>query len=207
MIFAVIGAINGDLEALECALAGADEQGMLVILQTGNVAVGRAHSNEVVARLRERNILCVQGERDRELVRFARKPQSWRARWDEETLSQMTAASDAITSQHLEWLNTLPRARHLELEGTAICLCHGTPAAQAELLSPQMPLAKLERVREMDPAQVILCGGASESFSRSIGETLLCGIGPLRRGDGAVELCVVSTEEETARLMVQELAR
>lgn len=194
MIFAVVGAVNGQLDALERALDFIEQRGILLTLQAGDVAVGGEAPNEVIALLALKKIPCVQGEQDRELIRFARKPQSWRARWDEATLTGMSAARDRLSSRNLEWLNALPRTKHLEAEGKSICLCHGSPASQAEIVAADLPLAKFERLREMEPVDVLLCGGASESFAMPVAESLVCGIGPLRSEEDRLEVCFVSTE-------------
>ena len=51
------------------------------------------------------------------------------------------------------WL--LPRLLRREVDGASICVCHGTPAAQAEVLSPDLPLARFERLVRDSPFRCV----------------------------------------------------
>jgi hypothetical protein len=70
MIFAAIGSINGNKNALESALDAIAETGIQTILHTGDAIMGGDGGNEVIALLEKYGVICVQGNKDRMVVRY-----------------------------------------------------------------------------------------------------------------------------------------
>ncbi|MBI3118576.1 MAG: metallophosphoesterase family protein [Candidatus Hydrogenedentes bacterium] len=211
MIAAVLGAVEGNVSALGAALDHISHLGIHTVFQTGHLAVGGPAPNEVTERLRVSDIPAVQGEMDRQLLRYARKPDAWRNRLVREgerprgpvranLIADFEAALAALTTENLEWLNRLPRRLELAIDGAQFFVCHGSPASQSELLSPGTPLQRLERLREMAPVDVLICGGVAETFERHLGNTLLVCPGPLMTATGAAHFVLVSTESGTPRM-------
>lgn len=203
MIAAILGAVNTEVEILEGVLNHVAEQGILTVLQTGNL-VSSPTPREVIACLAASEVVLVQGEADRHVARFARKS-SRRGAEDTLETADLRKVLDSISSTQLEWLHHLPRRRHLEIDGVRFALCHGAPGAQREAIRRDLPATRFERLRELEPVDILICGGAPETFSKRVGETLICGIGPLRGTSGAIEWAMLSTEGETPALDVMFL--
>jgi len=196
MILAALGDINGNFAALDAVLGAIGEGGIHTVLCTGNAVAGDSAVNAVVESLRSHDILCVQGEDDRRLVRFSRK-QGRPARYlPPEKQAAVARAWEAIRSTHLEFLRCLPRRRRVAIDGIPILLCHGAPSSPSELLSEQTPLVRLQRQREAEPAAIIICGGAPRPFSRMVDGTLFVGPGFVDEAPGRACYTLVSTEEE-----------
>lgn len=171
MIFALLGSIDGEVDALRRALDAIEEEGIITILQTGNVAWG-PRGSEAIALLRERGVLCVQGHRDRILARLERKRNRLMKELGEEFPAYETA-HDALRAADIEWLGALPHERRLELEGSTVLLCHGIPSAPDEFFDEHTPAQRLERARETASAQIVASGGGESTFSLKMGDCLL----------------------------------
>ena len=64
MLYAVLGDIHGNREALEAALARADQRGAQAVLCVGDLVGYNADPDACVALLRERGAICIAGNHD-----------------------------------------------------------------------------------------------------------------------------------------------
>lgn len=181
MNFALLGSIDGEVDALRKALDAIEDEGIITILQTGNIAWG-SRSSEAIALLRERRVQCVQGKRDRILARLERKRKRLIKELGEE-FPAYEAAHDALRAADIEWLGALPHERRLELDGVEVLLCHGIPGDQDDYFDKHTPAQKLERARETTAAQIIASGGSEQTFVLGMENCLIAsaaclGLGP-----------------------------
>ena len=179
MLFAVIGGAHGSIAALDAALARVDADGIHSILCSGNMAVGHEYANEVINRLRERRVRCVQGELDRLAVRAMRKADSLRKRLGDEQFDALQRAHDMLTSDNLEFLRALPHRAALSFEGKSVCLCHGTVSSQGAVLRADDSIDHFRRQREAANTDIVMCGSDGEAFSRIVDQTLFINPGRL----------------------------
>lgn len=171
MNVAVIGNIDGQVEALALALAQIEEEGIVTILQTGNVALG-AGGHEAIRLLREAQATCVQGETDRRLAQLERK----RARMARELGDDFPAYEAALAglrAADVEWLGTLHDTRTLDCDGAAVLLSHGMPDDHRDYFERATPSHRLQRARESASAQAVASGGAVAYYTCHVGDTLL----------------------------------
>lgn len=204
MLIAALGAIHGNLPALEAALDAIDDAGIHTILNTGDSVVGGDCPNEVVELLCERDIPGVQGEVDRYTVLFQRKQASFKGKdVTPELLDEIRHANEALRSENLEYLRGLPRHRTLTIDGIPIALCHGTLTSQSDSIKADDPDSVFLRQREIIPARIIVCGRTLESFSRIVGNTLFASPGSVGATKGAAHYAIIHAEEEpwTAKLL------
>jgi len=194
MQFAVIGSVDGHLAPLQATLDDIEERGLQCVLQTGNVVVGAAHGGACIALLQARGVQCVQGEEDRRLVRVRRKLHAMRARLDATYVEELLSAYDLLESAQIEWLRSQPKRLHLTLEGLAVLVCHGSPGSQSEVLSADTPPTRFARQREVEPLDIILCGGAPAAYHRFVSGTLFAGPGPLCKAPGTAAYLLIDTD-------------
>ncbi len=193
MIFAAIGALNSTFSALDVVLAGLRENGIQIIVNTGNIINVEKDINDTIELLQNHNVACVQGELDRIVVEYQRK-RGIRSRLSTDESEAAARAHAALNPAALEWVRALPRMRRIDMDGIAVMLCHGSPLSPRETLSRDTTVMRLQRLREAALADIIICG-AQTSFSRSVVGALFVGVGPLAPGDGSLEYTLISTEE------------
>jgi len=199
MIFAAIGHAAGDIARLDAVLHTLDEEGVQAIVNTGDSVVGGSRPNDVVDRLQARQIVSVQSESDRLVVRSLRKGASLRERLDPERYAAIVNTYKRCGSREIEYLRSLPRTRLLEPEGVAVALYHGAYNRQSDLLRPDTADTVLRRQREIAPAAVHVFGGEPMPFTRLIDGTLFVNPGWISGApDGNIHFALVSTETEPA---------
>ena len=200
MFLAAIGDIRGNVFALKAVLAEIEAQGIETILHTGNAVLGSRHSCEILQLLDYYSIYTVQGILDRLLVRFGRKPESCRKQLDPEAYSACAEAFGALDSAGVEWLRRLPKRLPLSLESISILLCHGSPANQHEVLGPDADRVRFQRQREAVSADLVICGGAEEPFSREVDGTFFVCPGFLEAGPRQARWARIDTEGDPWRI-------
>lgn len=199
MILAAIGGVQGRLPALQAVLDDIDREGIESIICTGDVAVGHGWPNEVIDLLQQRHIRCVQGARDRQVVRFLRKQKSILARTDDDEYSALTYTYEQLSSGHLEYLRGLKKDLLLAFDGIEVLLCHGSPANPSDILLDSDANHRYQRQREVASAPIIVHGGTALPHVRRVLGTLFVNPGALAMDaarPGHASYAVVSTESE-----------
>lgn len=196
MFFAAIGDIRGNFSAFEAVLEAIDEAGIHQIVHTGNMAAGGSGGPDVVRSLREREVICVQGAEDRDVMRVERKGATLRKRLGDDTFQTLLSAYDALPGEAIEWLGKVKRSRLITLEGHRVCICHGAPSNASLRLESDTPEDRLLREREVDAPDIVVAGGGSEAFSRHVGGTFFVGTGPMVDEDGEVAYTLINTESK-----------
>lgn len=110
MILGAFGDVRGNISALEKVLSSFDEEGIQTLVNTGDCVCGHSSPNEVIALLRSRNIVGVQGLWDRRVVRFQRKRETLRRTLNEKDFELLEEAYAAVSSENLEYLRSLPKS-------------------------------------------------------------------------------------------------
>ncbi len=193
MLLAAIGDCDGNASALKVVLDLLAEEGILTIFQTGNLA-GPAGVDSVSTLLEEYGVLVCQGERDRLLVRFEQKADTFRRKMEPEEFNVLAASHAALSSGGLEYLRGLHKRVERSIDGISMLCCHGSPASQNEIIDDESPFSRLQRHRESSGAALILCGGAPEPFHRWVDGTLFVGPGRLVSSEGKAQYTLVDTD-------------
>ena len=195
MIMAVVGDINGNLTALRATLEAINARSIQTILHTGNAVVGGSHCNEIIDLLNTHRVCCVQGSRDRQLVSFMRKRAQLEQRISSAEMDALATAFDNLDSHSLEELRALKRTRLIEIDGILMFLCHGLPSSRSQVFDANTPLLRLRRERELAEADMIICGGANEFFTRTVeGARFICP-GNIEKDSEVAQYTLVDTEE------------
>jgi len=188
MYLAIIGDVLSNFSGLERVLDAIADAGIYRVIHTGNISKDGLHAAPCIALLRARGVVCVQGSLDRAFVREGRK------KGRDGSEREASRERHPLDSVSLEYLNTLPRKRVLTEEGLRILVCHGSINSPATLLDSHTPQSVFQRQRELDPANVIICGGAAEPFQYLADDSLCVMPGRMTSDSGAVRYTVVDTE-------------
>jgi predicted phosphodiesterase len=190
MNFAVLGDIDGHVEALQGALDAIENEGIITVFHTGNCVWG-PHGSETIALLRARGVQCLQGARDRIMARLERK----RARMERELGAEFPAYEAALAglrAADVEWLGKLPHERRVALDTVSVLVCHGVPGDQDAYMDDQAPPSRVERAREAASAEIVVSGGGHGFFSREILGCLLVNA-PALVTDGVIQWARIDT--------------
>lgn len=199
LIVAALGDIHGNWPAFEAVISQIDDEGIQTVVNTGDCVVGHPWPNEVLGCLRDRGIVTVQGEFDRQVARFVVRKRSLQERHDAEEFAEIEGAYRCCSSANIEFLQSLPRQRESSVDGVHIVVCHGTLASQAESLTDGDSDDCFLRQREIVPADIIILGRTHISHSRLVGGTLFVNPGSVGVADGEeprAGYAVISTESE-----------
>lgn len=188
MHFAVIGDIMSNFSGLKAILSHLDEEGIHRIIHAGNVIGGPVGGLNCLRLLMAENVLCVQGRRDKAIIKTGRHTKKMDA--DEELL----AAYQSLDSGGIEFLSKLPRKQLLAEEGMHILICHGSVNSPNVILDSNTPRVVFQRQREMISCPIIISGGAAEPFYTLVGDTLFVIPGAMTNAEGAVCYTRVDTE-------------
>lgn len=188
MYFAVIGDIMSNFSGLAGILEALEEQGIHRVFQTGNLSRDGLGLSECIRLLREKQAVCVQGHYDRALVRDRRNARRDKSSSDSDTTRR------PLDSASIEHLNTLPRKRIVTEEGLRILVCHGSINSASIILDSRTPRAMYQRQREIEPADIIISGGATDPFYCTIDRTLFVIPGAMTTPSGALQYILVDTE-------------
>jgi len=197
MFLAVFGDVHGNLPALEAVVEAIDNRGIHTVCNTGDCAVGYPWPNEVIALLRDRAVISVQGETDRLAVRVARKAAALQRRLDEDRFRAVQWTHDHLAVRNIEYLRDLPLQRTLRVEGIDIALFHGLPTTQAETLHGDDDAMRFQRVRESVNVPLVLCGKSHVPYAREVDDTLFVNPGSVgvTSGDGSrTRFAIVDTD-------------
>jgi len=209
MLIAAIGNIHGNLPALEAVLREIDDAGIQTIVNTGDCVAGHPWSNEVIDLLRERSIPTVQGEQDRLVARFERKRKSLARDISRDECARIQEAYEAARSENLEFLAALPKQLFLTIDGISVCVCHGTPQGQNDVLHEEDDIGRFRRLREAANTDIIICGRSHTPFSRVVDNTLFVNpgaVGISAEGPRQATYVTISTETEPWEALAYSLA-
>src|SRR5436190_7444663 len=127
MRVALFSDMHGNAIALDAVLAELEREPTDEIVCLGDVAQGGAQPAEVVDRLRELGWRCVFGNSDEFLL--TRDPGA--VDLDEAARGRVLAVGawsrDRVGPERLELLRTFEPSVQLELDGSTIVCCHGSP--------------------------------------------------------------------------------
>lgn len=183
MKLGLISDIHCNLAGLERALALLDDCDE--VLCAGDLMYQYRFSNELLRRLRERDVQAILGNHDKTILYSPGHP---------------LRASPSIDPAELEYLAGLPTSLWLTRRGTRVAVFHGAPwdeerGPRAYYIYPQDAQA-LRRLAEV-PADVIVLGHTHIPMEVRVGNRLVINagsIGECRDGTGKLSLAVLDLD-------------
>ena len=162
MKIAVISDIHGNFEALEAVMEDIKNEGCEKIFALGDYAMAGPQPSLVVdwflKKTFEANFTMIQGNTDLMIADYNEDLYNnlkSKAPVMAEALKNDFATINPIQK---DFLKHLPIQLELEEEGVKILLVHGSPRKNNEDISPDLPLAEVEKMLDNVTADVILCG-------------------------------------------------
>jgi putative phosphoesterase len=122
--------VHANALGLAAVLAELDLLGTDCVLVAGDLVGYYPYVNEVLDSLRARGCICICGNHDAYLVGALKVPTK---RWQAYNLDY---ADRVILAHNREWLAQQPFERRLEVDGTRILVCHGSPWRLDEYVYP-----------------------------------------------------------------------
>ncbi len=151
MRFAAIADVHGNYLALEAVLADIRAQGIMDIVNLGDMASGALDARRTMDMLMALDALHVLGNHDRYLI--DREPEKMGS-WDRPAHAQLDA-------EHLDWLRAVPMTHVFR---DAVFLCHATPDDdEVYWLEQVLP----DGAVQMAPLETI------EAMAKGIGQSLI----------------------------------
>ena len=180
---ALIGDVHANLPALEAVLEHVRQHGVETIWNVGDFVGYGAFPNQVVKRLRKENALSIVGNYDLKVLRFKKKKNKWRKKKHPDKFLAFQWAFENLSKKNRKYLRSLPREIRLPVEGWRILLTHGSPASDAEHLTPDTPKKRLRELAQMANVDAIICGHSHQPFARQVDDVRFVNTGSVGRPD------------------------
>jgi putative phosphoesterase len=209
MKIALIGDIHANLPALEAVLAHARRQAVTAIWNVGDFVGYGPFPDEVVQRVRQEQAISIAGNYDLKVLRFPKKKEKWQKSKDPLKWLAFQWAYEKLSSESRSYLHSLPKEIWLETAGKQVLLTHGSPASNAEALTPETPEARLRELAQLAsekgarPAEVIVCGHSHLAFSRQVDGAWFINTGSVGRpddGDPRGGYAILQIEEQALQV-------
>lgn len=162
----LISDVHSNLAALMVALKDIPETALVIC--AGDVVGYYIEPNEVCELLRERGVLCIQGNHDKYVLGELDYPA------DREEKYRIVTTRQVLTAENLQWLGALPEVLFLEMNqvmGNAdlpirkVCVAHGTPSSVEEYVYPNATIDFLAGVE----ADVLVLGHTHHPMMSRLG--------------------------------------
>ncbi len=187
-----ISDIHADFRALQIALDILQGQHVHQVICCGDLVDKGTRGDAVVRLLRERCIPCVMGNHDA------------LARADQQRLHRIYQTSHPLflTSETLDYLDSLPATLSFQWENKTLLIAHGTPLSDDEYLFPYSPRAAFEAVADSSEADIVVLGHTHEPMLASVGEKWIFNPGSVcgRQGHGSETCATLSLPDLSFRV-------
>ncbi len=204
MKVALLGDVHANLPALEAVLSHADQRGAEEIWNVGDFVGYGAFPNQVVKRLRKSGAKSIIGNYDLKVLDFINKKPRWRKSKQPEKYTAFKWANKVLKETNRRYLFGLPGELRMQVAGWSVLLTHASPLSNEEPLTPDTPLERLEELRSVARAQVIVCGHSHQPFARRVGDAWFINTGSVGRpGDGDPRACYAMLELTPGSLAVE----
>ncbi|HIG42940.1 MAG: metallophosphoesterase family protein [bacterium] len=169
MRLAFISDIHGNLVALDSALADIKKRGIDVVICLGDIVDLGPQPAKTVERLRERQILCIQGNHDlldeNPVIPKLQKVENW--------------TRDQLSTEQQQWLKDLPFQHIVDLGSTSVLCVHGSPQANTQGMEPDTPSDRLRLWCRDIEQDVIVAGHTHLQLCRRLDQTLIINAGSI----------------------------
>jgi putative phosphoesterase len=155
----VLADVHGNLQALKAVFQNAEQRGISIFLNAGDLTGFGAFPNEVIQLLNTKKTLSVIGNFDLEVLGKAKKGN------DERKLALKYARKE-LGKPCKKYLKSLPNEITLETADKKLLVVHGSPVAIDEHIYKDTPSEKLAELGEVAQTEVVIVGHSHEQFLR-----------------------------------------
>ena len=186
---ALLGDVHANLPALEVVLTHAQTQGVEHIWNIGDFVGYGAFPDQVVKRMRKKDIVSIIGNYDLKVLSFPKKDKKWRKNKHPLKWLAFKWAYEQLSNKSRKYLRSLPGEKYLEVGDRGFLLVHGSPTSNEEVLLPDTPEKRLlelcQLVQDAHGAEVaaIICGHSHQAFTRQMESGWFINTGSVGRPD------------------------
>lgn len=169
---ALVSDMHGNAVGLEAALGDVARQDVDVVVSLGDVAQGGPQPAECVELLRELGCRCVHGNSDEFLLTLDAGGEAV----DEGRLAPMLEVGrwsrEQLGEHGLSFLRSFEPRVELELEGSRLVCCHGSPRSNEEVVLPETSRDELRAL--IGDADAVAGGHVHLQWLERLGSKLWC---------------------------------
>ena len=186
---ALLGDVHANLPALEAVLSHAQIQGVDLIWNIGDFVGYGAFPNQVIKRMRKKEIVSIVGNYDLKVLKFPKKDKKWRKNKHPLKWLAFKWAYEQLSNKSREYLCSLPEEKYLEVGDRGFLLVHGSPASNEEVLLPGTPekrfleLCQLVQDTHGVGVAAVICGHSHQAFTRQVKSSWFINTGSVGRPD------------------------
>ncbi|WP_293904606.1 metallophosphoesterase family protein [Sphingobacterium sp. UBA5670] len=184
---AIISDIHANIIALDAVLADISKRGITQIYCLGDLVDFAPWGNEVIARIQEKNILCLLGNHDQRIA-FDEAIIPLPHHDVQETLNREIAinlSKEEISAPHKKWLATLPYNIELTFKTgkslRKILLVHASLQSNDEYIHQSTPKADLSAHLKKKTIDILVMGHTHHSYIQQSEDILFVNCGSVGR--------------------------
>jgi putative phosphoesterase len=153
------------------------------------------------------NIVCVQGNYDKNVARYPERHEEFARKWARSRPDKLKALADgsaAISEESRRWLARLPAEARVTIEGVRIMITHYSPGEKAGL-GPWDSLGRLSVLAAKADAEVVVCGHTHAAFVREAGGVLFVNPGSAGAAHRHHPYAILSVENGRASAILEQI--
>jgi putative phosphoesterase len=181
MKVAIIADIHGNLPAFEAVLAHARARDVEIFWNLGDMMGYGPFPDQVVRLLKEKRVINILGNFDREVLKFPEKRKKWRKAQRLEHFLAYHWVHDHLSRVSRDYLKELPKHMRLRMGEVNFLLTHGSPEAMDEVLTADTPEERFLDLAADAGTDVVLCGHSHQAFCRQVNGTYFMNPGSVGR--------------------------
>lgn len=169
MSVAVLADVHGNVHALEACLFEVAQAGIDLIVLGGDTVAGPFPGRTLDAlRAASIEVRAVRGNAESDVLRAVARP--WGRDVDDVWTARDLWVAQRLTDRDLGYLKTFETTVHLRPAGLGrVCVCHGSPRDEAEILTPLTPDADVEAAIATADADIVIGGHIHVQYDRRLG--------------------------------------
>lgn len=209
MKFAVIGDIHGNIFALESVLQDIKKWDVDYILGTGDLVGYLPYPNEVIEKIREERIICVQGNHDEMIGKLMPEDKSYNELSQEEIQSNASRlyTNRVIKESNRDYLKQMPKSISMECGHFKIAVVHGSPEDNKEYIyNDKKTLEVWSQKLESD---VLICGHTHVPYFKKVSGKYFVNAGSVgkpKHGNGNATYVIVEIIDKEIKCEMREVA-
>jgi len=173
---AALADVHANLQALERVLQDAEERGVDIFLNAGDLVGFGPYPNEVVELLSEKNVLSILGNYDLEVIEGKAKAKGAKKLASEFARKELARSCEG-------YLHSLPRELRLKVAGKKLLVTHGSPESIEEHIYHDTPVERLKTLADAAKADVVIVGHSHEQFWKQANRFCFVNPGSVGRPD------------------------
>jgi putative phosphoesterase len=209
MKLAIIADIHANMVALDAVLGDIDTQKVDQTICVGDLVGYATFPNEVINRLREREIFTIQGNYDESVAEdlFACGCDYKDPKALEHAGMSLVWSQEHVTPENKEWLKQLPKEHRMIVEGKEVYIVHGSPRKNNEYLYEESEaIGEIFRDYTFD---LLLCGHTHKPFMKVIDGRCIVNAGSAgkpKHGNPRATYVIVSIDHQSISFTVREVS-